>query len=303
MTGLTLKMPCFESGFFGFHHTLASALEVLARLGVSPSRISLRMAGRGYPSRWVVAQEPAPGADLGPGTIIKLSIAGLGYFHALPVGMWDKGGERDAGTQEIVEVLDDPLQKAAHWVREGARLFDLQPENLDACSRWITLFGLKPHDWPPETLYNLGLLLPSMQEIAATEHGIRLAFQLLLQLPVKEMRYFPWFRFLSEQEYSLLGDRFGRLGVDLVLGDQVEDLAGAKIVVGPISLEDYYKYQQPDNKRLVTLVLDLIMSCQRKCWLSWLVEDPAKAARLGFEQENARLGINSHLGRPQLVEA
>ena len=296
-------MPCFESGFFGFHHTVASALEVLARIGVSPSRISLRMAGRGYPSRWVVAQEPAPGAELGPGVMVKLSIAGLGYFHALPVGLWDKGGESNAGTQEILEALDDPLQKAGHWVREGARLFDLQPENIEACSRWVALFGLNPNDWPPETLYNLALLLPSMQQIAATERGIGAAFQLLLHLPVKEIRYFPAFRFLSEEEYSLLGDRFGRLGVDFVLGDEVEDLAGAWVVLGPVSLGDYYKYQQAENKRLVTSVLDLCMSCQRKAWVSWLVEDQARAPRLGFEVENARLGINSHLGRPQLVEA
>jgi Type VI secretion, TssG len=294
------KMPCFESGFFGFHHTVASALEVLAKMGISPSRISLRMAGRGYPSRWVVSQEPAPGADLTSGTLVRLVIAGLGYFHALPVGMWDKGGERNAGTQEILEVLDDPLQKAAHWVREGARLFDLQPGDPEACARWIALFGLNPHDWPPETLYNLALLLPSMQEIAATKRGIELVFQLLLQLRVKEVCYFPAFRLLPKDEYSLLGTRFGRLGVDLILGNHVEDLAGAWVVIGPISLEDYYRFQQTENKRLVTSLLDLCMSCQRKCWLSWSVEDEAKAPRLGFEVENARLGINSHLGRPEL---
>jgi hypothetical protein len=303
MTDRSLKMPCLASGFFGFHHTLSSALEVLARMGVSPSRISLSMAGRGYPSRWVVAQEPAPGSDLGPGNTIKLSIAGLGYFHALPVGMWDKGGESNAGTQEILEVLDDPLQKAGNWVRDGARLFDLQPENLEACSRWIALFGVNPNDWPPQTLYDLALLLPSMQEIAGSEYGIRLIFQLLLHLPVKEIHYFPSFRFLAEEEYSLLGDRFARLGADYILGDQVEDLAGTRLIVGPIPLIDYYKYQEPENKRLVTSVLDLCMPCQRKCWVSWLVENQAQAPRLGFAAENARLGINSHLGRPELVGA
>lgn len=303
MTERILKMPCFESGFYGFHHTLASTLEVLARMGVSPSRVSLRMAGRGYPSRWVVAQKPAPGAELAPGTTIQLSIAGLGYFHALPVGMWDKGGEANAGTQEILDVLDDPLQKAGNWVRDGARLFDLRAENPEACARWIALFGLNPGDWPAESIYNLALLLPSMQQIGGTEYGIRLVFQLLLGLPVRELGYLPSFRFLAEEEYSLLGDSFARLGVDFILGDEVEDLAGAKLVVGPISLDDYYKYQAPKSKRLVTSVLDLCMPCRRKYWVSWLVENQAKAPRLGFETENARLGINSHLGRPELVEA
>jgi hypothetical protein len=297
------KMPCFESGFFGFHHTVNSALQVLAELGVSSSRITLRMAGRGYPSRWVVSQDPPPGAELGPGVPVRLAIAGLGYFHALPVGMWDKGGEQMLGTQEIVEVLDDPLQKAAHWMREGARLFELQPENFEACSRWISLFGLKADAWPQETWYNLSLLLPSMQQLAATEPGIRLVFQLLLQLPVKELRNFPAFRPFPEEDYSLLGDRFCRLGVDYILGDQVEELAGTWLVVGPVSLTDHYHYQSRDGKRLVTSVLDLCMSCQRKYWISWLVEDPERAPRLGLEVENARLGINSHLGRPELVGA
>jgi hypothetical protein len=296
-------MPCFEFGFFGFHHTVDSALQVLAEMGVSPARISLSMAGRGYPSRWIVAQDPPPGSELHAGVSVKLSVAGLGYFHALPVGMWDRESETGPGTQGVVEVLDDPLQKAGHWVREGARLFDLQPENSESCARWIALFGLNPDDWPQETWYNLSLLLPSMQQIAATEYGIRLVFQLLLQLPVKEIRYFPTYRSLPEEQFSLLSESSCRLGVDYILGDAVEDPAGTWLVVGPISLDAYYDYQQREKKRLVTSVLNLCMSCQRKLRVTWLVEDPSKAPRLGFEVENARLGINSHLGRPELVQA
>ena len=70
-------MPCLESGFFGFHHTVDSALKVLSELGVSPSRITLRMDGRGLPSRWVVAQDPPPGSDLGPGvTALRAQLSG-----------------------------------------------------------------------------------------------------------------------------------------------------------------------------------------------------------------------------------
>lgn len=303
MTDTSPRMPCFEFGFFGFHHTVDSALQVLAEMGVSPARISLSMAGRGYPSRWIVAQDPPPGSELHAGVSVKLSVAGLGYFHALPVGMWDRESETGPGTQGVVEVLDDPLQKAGHWVREGARLFDLQPENSESCARWIALFGLNPDDWPQETWYNLSLLLPSMQQIAATEYGIRLVFQLLLQLPVKEIRYFPTYRSLPEEQFSLLSESSCRLGVDYILGDAVEDPAGTWLVVGPISLDAYYDYQQREKKRLVTSVLNLCMSCQRKLRVTWLVEDPSKAPRLGFEVENARLGINSHLGRPELVQA
>lgn len=290
-------MPCLETGFFGFHHTVDSALKVLSELGVSASRITLRMDGRGLPSRWVVAQDPPPGGDLGPGVSVSLSVAGLGYFHALPVGMWDKGGEDGPGTREIMELLDDPLQKATHWIREGARLFDIQPDNLNACSRWISLFGLTPEDWPTEIWYNLSLILPSLQQLAATERGIELIFHLLLQLPVNEIRYFPSFRKLPEHDLSLLADRYCRLGVDSIVGDRVEDLAGVLLEVGPVALTTYYEYQQDEKKRLFTEVLDLCMSCQRKCRVKWVVLDPVKSPRLGYEAQNARLGINTHLGR------
>jgi Type VI secretion, TssG len=295
-------MPCLESGFHGFHHTVDSALEVLAGLEISPERISLEMDGRGYPSRWVVAQDPAPGAELGPGVRIKLTIAGLGYFHTLPVGMWDSGGDQTIGTKEIVGVFDDPLQKTAHWLREGARLFDLQPENFDACSRWISLFGVDPETWPPEIRYNLSLLLPSLQRLAASEHGIRLIFHLLLNLQVQEIRLFPVFRPLPDQDCSLLGESFSHLGTDLILGNQTEDLSGLLLRIGPISLDDYYANQQRERKRLLGAVLDLCMSVRRRCFVSWLVSDPQKAPRLGVERENSRLGINSHLGRPEPVE-
>lgn len=295
------KMPCFESGFFGFHHTVDSALQVLTDLGVSPSRISLRMAGPGYPSRWVVAQDPAPGTDLGSGVSVRLSVSGVGYFHALPVGMWDRGSGYEMGTQEMLEILDDPLQKAGHWVREGARLFDLQPENFEACSRWIALFGLNPDDWPREIWYNLSLLLPSLQFLAATEQGIGLILELLAQLPVNQIRFLRVYQPLAEEAWSLLGMKFNRLGVDCIVGNEVEDLAGIWLQVGPISIDAYYTYQRPEKKRLITSVLNLCMSCERRCWISWLVGDRQKAPRLGFEQENTRLGINSHLGRPALV--
>ena len=298
MASASPKMPYLESGFAGFHHTVDSALKVLAELGVSQSRISLRMAGLGYPARWIVSQDPPPGSDLGPGVLVKLTVSGLGYFNALPVGMWDSGGETEMGTHEVLEILDDPLQKAAHWIREGARLFKLQPDDLNSCSRWITLFGLNPEDWPPETWYNLSLLLPSMQRLANTEYGIRLLFQLLLGVDVKEVRYFPSSRWMAEEEYSLLGASSCRLGVDYIIGTEVDDLAGTALTVGPISLEDYYAFQRPEMKRRVSALLDLCVSCQSKCWITWLVDDPAKAPRLGLEVENSRLGINSHLGGP-----
>jgi predicted component of type VI protein secretion system len=193
--------------------------------------------------------------------------------------------------------VDDPLQKAAHWIREGARLFDIHSDHFGACSRWISLFGLRPEQWPPELWYNLALLLPSLQHLAATEPGTRLIFELLLELPLKEMRFTPSVRSLPQNECTLLADRWSRLGVDCILGNRVEDLASIVLVVGPVSLATYYDYQREEKRRLLDAVLDLCLSCRWKSRISWLVSNSEQAPRLGYEERNARLGINSHLGQ------
>ena len=293
---MSLVMPDLASSFHGFHHTVDSALEVLSNMGISAGRITLEMDGPGYPSRWVVAQSPPAGAPLGPGDAIRLRIAGLGYFHHLPVAFWDTGGEAEIGTREIVSVVDDPFQKAAHWLREGARLFDISERNLDACARWISLFGLDPEVWPQELWFRLSLLLPSLQSLAGKEHGIRFALQLLLGLPLEKIRRRPRVRYLAEEDLRLLGEAHSRLGVDFALGDHVEDLAQLVLVIGPVPLETYYRFQQEDQRYLLHATLYLVTTCHQNWSVEWRVADRRRAPRLGVEALNSRLGLNTHLG-------
>ena len=289
-------MPDLTQSYHGFHHTVDSALEVLANLNVSAHRITIRMAGRGMPSRWVVSQTPAAGKPLGEGETIALEVAGLGYFHNLPVALWDAGGESQLGTREIVAAIDDPYQKAAHWLREGARLFDVSPNNLDACGRWITLFGLHPEDWPAEKWYSLAVLLPSLQSMAGKETGIRFALSLMLGLPLERIRRSPRFRKLPEAELSRLASRFARLGVDAIAGDRIEDLAELTLVLGPVTLETYYAFAQKDQKYLLDQVLYLVTPCHQRYRVDWSLEDRRRAPRLGLAAQNSRLGLNSYLG-------
>jgi len=290
------RMPELAHGFQGFHHTLDSALAILCDLGVAAARVTLRMAGRGYPTRWVVEQDPAPGEELHPGASIRLSIAGTGVFNALPIGMWEQGGEVEPGTREIVEVLDDPLQKAGLWLREGARLFDIQPGNPAACSRWIGLFGLNAEDWPEEMWYKLALILPSLHELAGKERGIRFALNFLLDLPLKEIRRSQTFQYFEANAVSRTGMCFSRLGVDAILGARVEDLARLTLLTGPVELRTYYDFTGDEKRKLLEAVLDLVCPCYQRRKLQWVVLDPTKPPRLGDELQNGRLGINSYLG-------
>ncbi|MGH9450182.1 MAG: type VI secretion system baseplate subunit TssG [Terriglobia bacterium] len=294
---LAPPMPDFTNSSHGFHHTVDSALEILSRLGVPASRITIEMAGAGWPERWVVRQDPAAGQPLTPDVRISVSVAGFGFFNALPVGMWDAGGEAEAGTREILGPVDDPVEKLAHWIRGGARLFDVQPGNHDACMRWISLFGLAAEDWPEECWYNLAVLLPHLHRLAGREEGIRLALKLIFGLPLVEVRRRGAFNGFDEKDLSLLGARSSRLGVDLIVGDGMDDLARWIFIIGPVPLARYYEFHEEASERRLEAIFDLCVPCDQKYRVSWLVRDRDRAPRLGIAEENSRLGINTHLGK------
>ena len=150
------RMPAFAEGTHAHSHSIHSALASLTALGVSPHRIVVRCTGReSVAAGTVMRQQPAPGMPIFPDTSVHLDIAGLGFSHSLPVGMWDSGGETHAGTREILEPFDDPLEKLRHWFHEGAPLFRISPDDLAACARWLRLFGVNAAEWPRPLWYRL----------------------------------------------------------------------------------------------------------------------------------------------------
>src|SRR5260370_33729208 len=59
-----LVMPDLAQPHYGFYHTVDSALEILASLGISAPRVKIHMAGPGWEPRRVVDQSPPPGTVL-----------------------------------------------------------------------------------------------------------------------------------------------------------------------------------------------------------------------------------------------
>jgi hypothetical protein len=293
----TPAMPDFCQGTHAFHHTLDSSLEILGAMGVSSSRISIRMAGPGWPSYWVVGQSPSPGTPLTADVPVVLSIAASSIFRSLPAGMWDEGGEVEPGTREIVEVFDDPLEKAGHWLRQGARLLDVRRDNLPACARWLKLFGVDAADWPQDKWYAMALLLPNLHRLAGKEAGIRLALLTLLGLPLVGIRQSRDYTWLDEKDLSRLGAQASRLGRDSILGNRVEDLECLTLVIGPVSLATYNAFETSGKQRELEAVLALSAPCYHRHRIQWIVEYENRSPRLGLEQENARLGINSRMGQ------
>jgi hypothetical protein len=290
-------MPGFAQGTAGFAHTVDSAVQVLDALGIAESRLTLRMAGPVRPALQIVRQSPPAGTRLTPSVPVTLWIAGFGYFESLPLPMRESGGEAEMGTRELSRLFDDPIQKAAQWLRAGAPLFRIGPEKFAACRRWLALFGVDPAAWPEELLWPLALLAPTLAHMAGREVGIKLAFLVLLGLPVQRIRYREAYRQLDPRERSLLGVCSSRLGRDLVAGDRQLDTDSVIIQLGPVSLDVYTSFQSGQGSRLIQMTTSLCASVWQSHSVAWALEDARQAPRLGVASKNSCIGLNFHLGR------
>jgi hypothetical protein len=296
--GTTKCMPDFAGGAHAHHHTVHSALMSLQAMGVGAHRISLRQGGRNaLAAGLVLRQTPSAGEPVTEATEITLDIAGLGFTHALPVGMWDSGGEAAAGTREILEAVDDPLVKLKHWFHDGAPLFRIASGDPQACARWLALFGIDAQQWPMTLWYPLASAMAQVPQIACSEDGCGVLLQTLLGLQVRSTRYRPCQVSLPDTALSRLGSKASRLGVDMLLGDAAEDLATLEIEIGPVPLSTFTKYAETrEGEVLLRRVLELALPMSTNYEVRWTVEDLRQAPQLGFAEKNARLGINTHLG-------
>lgn len=290
-------MPNLTWPQHGFYHTADSALASLARIGLSPERITVTKAGRGWWKSRVVYQQPAEGSSLTPDVPVALTIEGDGLLYDLPTGMRVGGKEGELGIEELVSLFDDPLEKAAHHVRQGGLYFNINPENKAGCVRWILLFGINPEEWPEESWYQLALLLPRLHDLAGSERGLRLAFKLLLNLEVMAISWRKRQTLLPADKTSRFGERASCLGTDLIVGDRLEDEMMMELTLGPVSLGVYNEYQAEADARRIEQVLDLVAPFHLAYQVRWLVGDQSRAPRLGVEEENSILDVNTHLGQ------
>lgn len=290
-------MPELSSGTHAFRHTADSALACLAAMHIPASRIHLRRTGReAVPAGTVIAQSPLAGTLLEPDAQIQLEVAGLGFTHALPVGMWDSGGEAEPGTNEMLEGLDDPLEKLSHWAHEGAALFRISESDKLACERWMALFGVRGADWPQELWFRLASLLAQLPALACSEEGLRLMLGVLFQIPIESLRYERSLSIIHPDKTTRLASRASCLGVDTVLGDAVEDLAHLRITLGPVKLGTYEAFAEGAQSKFLRRAFEYLMPAFLDYEIAWKVEDARRCPRLGVAEQNSRLGINTHLG-------
>ena len=289
-------MPDVTQPRHGFHHTIDSALLTLLRQGVGTDRITIRKAGRGWSRSRVIEQHPAAGAPLTQDAVIELTVEGDGMFHYLPVGMREASGEGEIGTRELVSIFEDAVEKASVYMRLGGPFFNVRPENPGGCARWIKLFGIEPEDWPKEKWYKLAILLPCLRYLTGRESGLRLAMRMLLDLEIASIAWRPRRTLMDASDRSLLGSAMSRLGVDMIVGDGVDDEALMEITLRAETLEEFRRRQTDEGQKRINQVMRLVAPYHWVYRFKWLVGDFNRAPRLGMEIENAVLGVNSHLG-------
>lgn len=290
-------MPDLTTPRHGYHHTVDSALVSLAHLGIGPDRITIRKAGRGWAPRRVVEQQPEAGKSLEPNVLVTLVVEGDGLFDHLPVGMREASEPGRIGTEELVSLFDDPVEKAAHFVRQGGLYFDVRPDNPRGCARWVRLFGIEPEDWKRDYWYRLALLLPRLRSLAGTEAGLRLALQLLLEVDLVQYCWRRRRTLIAEDDRSQLGAWASQIGVDLIVGDGLDDEVALEITLGPIPLDRYRRFDEDEGEqRLLKQVMTLVTPYHWEYEIRWLVGDAGRAPRLGIAEENSVLGVNFHLG-------
>ena len=289
-------MPDVTQPRHGFHHTIDSALLTLLRLGVGTDRITVRKAGRGWGRYRVIEQQPAAGAPLTQDVVIELTVEGDGMFHHLPVGMREASHDGEIGTREMVSIFDDAVEKAAVYMRLGGPFFNVRPENPGGCARWVKLFGVEPEDWPKEKWYKLAILLPCLRYLTGRESGLRLAMRMLLDLEIASISWRPRRTLMDESDRSLLGSAMSRLGVDMIVGDGIDDEALMEITLRAETLEEFRRRHTDEGQKRINRVMRLVAPYHWVYRFKWLIGDVSRAPRLGIEVENTVLGVNSHLG-------
>jgi hypothetical protein len=293
-------MPDLYQMRCNFRHTTDSALETLFRMGVRSRQITVRILGMGWKKRTVVTQSPAPGTLLHETDEIILSVSGLPLFYTLPFGMRYSSGDEEPSTEEIIGLLDDPIEKLRNAIDNPLTFLDLREDRPDICERFIRLFCVDPEAWPKHLWFKLATFLPSLHAIAGTEMGLRRALWIFLETEVYKIVRKARTVALDRQRCSRLGESFCRLGVDFICGDQIEDFEGIVLYLGPVTLDQYNELNQNSSsllRRVLHLALPFHLADESdSLWICWQVGDSRLRPRLGISEKNCKLGINSHLG-------
>jgi predicted component of type VI protein secretion system len=135
-----------------------------------------------------------------------------------------------------------------------------------------------------------------LRYLTGRESGLRLAMRMLLDLEIASIAWRPRRTLMDASDRSLLGSAMSRLGVDMIVGDGIDDEALMEITLRAETLDKFRRNQREEGQKRINQVMRLVAPYHWVYRIRWLIGDFDRAPRLGIEIENAVLGVNSHLG-------
>jgi hypothetical protein len=292
-------MPDFVRPTRGVRHTIDSAIPTLERLGVPDDRVVLESAGAGWLRGTIVRQHPEAGEPLTPRTRVVLHVAGTGALDSVPFPLRD-ADDREFRVDRLLQLFDNPLLKVAYHLRDAGGYLSLRPGDPDGAARWLEeIFHIPTDTWPRELWYPLARLLPTVHRIAGRREAVPLAFRLVFDLTVADVRSVPGIAPLPERQRTHLGRHNSRLGVDTVAGRGLHGETAVCVVFGPVSLDAYRDHLRPERRRQRDLLYALTLPChlRDKVREVWSVGSREEPARIGEPGVAPVLGVNCYLGR------
>jgi hypothetical protein len=290
-------MPDLVAPRRGARHTVDSAVPALLRLGVEIGRIVLKSAGPGWSPGSVVAQEPAPGADLADVRRVVLHVCGPRAVDSLPYPMRDSA-DGEFRSDRLFGLFDDQFLKLGVHIRAAGGLLNLTPDDPVGAYRWITdIFGIRAEQWPQQRWFDVARLLPSLHRIAGRPDGPAIALRAVFRLPAGPVRTVAGVAPVDAGRRTRLGVRNGRLGVDALAGDGVTAATAVEIDIGPVELATYrrsFRNERRQRDAIYRLVLPSHLSGDVR--ERWIVGDRSAGTVLGDPAREAALGLNSYLG-------
>lgn len=293
-----MTMPNLVAPARGARHTVDSAVPALLRLGVDPARIVLKSAGPGWAPGTVVAQDPAPGTDLGSAPRVVLQVSSAGAINSLPYPMRDSA-EGEFRADRLFGLFDDHFLKLGVHIRAAGGLLNLTPDDPVGAYRWITdIFGVRAEQWPEHRWYDVARLLPSLHRIAGRPDGPAIALRTVFRLPAAPVRTVAGVAPVEGSRRTRLGVRNGRLGVDAITGDGVTAATAVEIDIGPVDLATYRRLFLPGERRQRDAIYRLVLPPHLAGDVRerWIVGQRSEAAVLGDPAREAALGLNAYLG-------
>lgn len=291
---MSARMPDFKQPTRCTRHDLGSALASLAALGFSPDDVAIEMAGKGWASGHVVDQDPQAGDEIGPGSHLRITVAGEGALHSLPFAL-RVVDLKCMGVEAVLAPVDAPIQRLHHHIRCGGRFFSLDVREPRTAVRWLEMvFQVGARDWSAPRRHHVVRLLSRLDELAGSTRGIVVAMRLLFDLPVSSLQTVEATIPVSRHDQWSLGRANSALGISTLLGVGRREIAGLDVQFGPVSLEQYRMFNRAGERAERQAAYDLLLPAQFTNTVSerWTVGDPLAGVRL---TQDVVLGVNTYL--------